>query len=82
MATQMKPNLELSSLLRDIRPGDDRTLERIAKLLAAGEVCTIMDSARFTDNLSPDSFPESRDLAAACRVAVAYGDLSGLEGLR
>ncbi len=76
----MKPNLLLSRLLRDLEPGDEAALCRIAVMLADGEVCTVMDSARFAARITGDAFPEMRSLAAAVRVAVAYGDLSGLQG--
>jgi hypothetical protein len=79
-ATPQRPNLELSRMLRDLEPGDETQLHRIATLLAAGEVVTVMDTARFAARIDPDTFEGMRQTAQAVRVAVAYGDLTGLQG--
>ena len=76
----MKPNLTLARMLRDLVPGDEAALHRIATMLAAGEVCTVLESARFAARIDPDAFPGMSNTAAAVRVAVAYGDRSGLLG--
>lgn len=74
------PNIELSRMLRDLAPGDETQLHRAATMLAAGELVTVMDSARLAARIKPDDFPGMRQTAMAVRVAIAYGDLSGLAG--
>lgn len=65
----------LHGVLWSLRRGDGPG--SLADLLAAGVVFSEEDDDQILAALEG----EEGDLAAACRVALAYGDLSGLEGL-
>lgn len=77
----MKPNTTLARMLQSLTPGDTATLHACATLLAQGEVAPVLDSARLAHAIDPDAWQEWRDVAASVRVAVAYGDLTGLQGV-
>ena len=63
------------SVLWSLKRGDGPGI--LADLLAAGVVFSEEDDDQILAALEG----EEGDLAAACRVALAYGDLSGLKGL-
>jgi hypothetical protein len=76
----MKPNVQLARMIRDLEPGDETQLHRIATMLAAGECVPIMDTARLAHGIDPDAFDGMRATAQAVRVALVNNDRSGLIG--
>ena len=74
-----KVDVALARQIQGLQPGDDAGLRAVAVALAAGAWLPIMDSARLAGWIEPDTFAD-RALAQAVRVAIAYGDLSGLQG--
>lgn len=68
-------------LLRGLHKGNTDNAQAVAQYLLDGGAIHWRNAAIAADKLDPDSeqFEGCHDLIAAIRVALAYGDISGLQ---
>jgi len=68
-------------LLRGLYKGNTENVEDVAQYLLNGGAIHWRNAAIAADELDPDSeqFEDCRELVASIRVALAYGDISGLQ---
>ena len=68
-------------LLRGLYKGNTENVETVAQYLLDGGAFHWRNAAIAVDKLDPDSeqFEDCRELIASIRVALAYGDISGLQ---